>query len=496
MDSPISRWLATAYRKARPMLALTGLICGADASCLRAQRPASATPPNFVILLADDLGWGDVGYHGSDIRTPNLDALAAQGRRLEHFYVTPQCTPTRVALLTGNFPSRYGPGATHANDDPVLPKGTPTLASLLQANGYQTALVGKWHLGSTFEYGPAHYGFGYSYGSLTGAIGMYDHRQIIRGQLVATWHRNHERIDELGHVTDLTAREAIRWIETRKPGEPWFLYVAFNAPHTPLVEGDPAWFAANAHIDDPWRRLYAAAVTHLDDAIGRILRAIDTSGHADHTVVIFFSDNGAVRRHAGDRYPPPDPAMPEGFARNAPLRGYKTEVYEGGIRVPAIVRGPPPLVAPGEDETPLHVADLLPTLLDLAGLTACIPPDIDGVSARQALAGAPLSGAPREFYWDWFPRPEVRRQALRLGDWKLVLPGPEAAPELYQLGADPLEAHDLAAGKPAIVADLLARVRARQARDARHSELSPVSRITPQASDTEAGLSTTAPRHP
>src|SRR5262245_14310056 len=232
-------------------------------------------PPNIVVLIADDLGWHDVGYHGSEIRTPNLDRFAAAGVRLERHYVYPTCSPTRAGLLTGRNPSRFGIHAPIAGrSEQTLPADTPTLARVLKGEGYTTALFGKWHLGLRPEAGPRQYGFDQTYGYLHGQIDQYTHRYKNGDR---SWHRNDAFIDQTGHATDLIADEALRFLATPKKA-PFLLWVAFSVPHFPLQEEDK-WVAPYANsIKDRSRRLYAASVAHLDDAIGRIMEALDQAG--------------------------------------------------------------------------------------------------------------------------------------------------------------------------------------------------------------------------
>ena len=193
--------------------------------------------PNVIIILTDDQGWGDVGYNNPKVYTPNIDKLANSGALFTNHYVMAQCTPTRAALMTGRYPSRFGPHATAASTKPAFPKGTPTIASMLKSQGYDTCLSGKWHLGSSPDHGPNYFGFDQSYGCLSGAVGNYNHG-YRKGPLFHTWHRNHELIEgsENGvHTTQLITDDAIRFIREKRDN-PFFLYLPYTAVHTPLDE--------------------------------------------------------------------------------------------------------------------------------------------------------------------------------------------------------------------------------------------------------------------
>lgn len=410
---------------------------------------ANAEKPNVVLIVADDLGWNDVGYHNREMRTPHIDRLVAGGVDLDVHYVQPQCTPTRVALMTGRFPSRFGPHCTQASNDKALPDGTPTLASLLRWGGYDTALIGKWHLGSKPEWGPNHFGFNYSYGCLAGATGVYDHRyRLTRPEFTRTWHRNEKFIDDKGHTTDLAAREAVGWIEKERTG-PFFLYLPFQAVHVPLVEPDK-WLAMNEHIERHDRRLFAASVSHMDDAVGRVIAALERTGQRDNTLVIFTSDNGGLWNHKGDTYPPPDPRLTN-FSSNEPLRGQKSQTYEGGMRVPAFANWPGHL-QPGKVTAPLHAVDWLPTITALVGIEPDASLQLDGTNVWPIVSGRQASPEDRTLYWVWGQK--RNRVALRHGAWKIVRPEPAAPFELYNLSNDPYEKVDLATSNPEKLAEL------------------------------------------
>lgn len=359
-------------------------------------------PPNVVVILTDDQGWADIGYNNPAVYSPNLDRLAKTGLKFKSHYVMPQCTPTRVALMTGRYPSRFGGNAMSASNNPAFPLGTPTIASAMQSAGYETHICGKWHLGSSFEHGPNHFGFDHSYGSMSGACGMYDHR-YRKGEWYETWHRDHKLIEgsENGtHATDLVAQEAIRVIETRRD-KPFFLYVAFQSVHTPLDERgsfvdrptqlDPekkdrwldedkiGWFNdPDGKIQsepDPEKRLFLASVHHMDDSVGSIVAALDRSGQRDNTLILFSSDNGPQVNWPGDAYP--DDLKLTDFNQPHPWRGKKVDVWEGGIHVPGFANWPGK-IDPGETNEPVHIIDWFPTL---AGLVKGQTPDnLDGIN--------------------------------------------------------------------------------------------------------------------
>ena len=428
-----------------------------------ASAVASAAParPNILLIVADDMGWADVGYHGSPIKTPHIDRLAREGVELDQFYVAPMCTPTRAALLTGRYWSRFG--NTTPSNERVLPWDTWTLARALKEVGYSTAITGKWHLGSKPEWGPRQFGFERSHGSLAGGVNPVNHL-YKHGPYSKTWHRDDQLIDESGHATDLIGAEAIRFIEAgARREEPFFIYVPFTAVHTPFDEPQE-WLDRAAHIP-AGRRQYAACAQHMDAMVGDMIAALERTGQRENTLVIFFSDNGGTNGDDSSRYPDTEP---KGKVRglNTPLRGWKTQVYEGGIRVPAVVSWPARL-KPGKVSAPLHVIDWMPTL---CGLLEIDPPEgtsWDGVDILPCLLGQDQPALERRvLYWQGVGR---RSAALREGDWKLVVHrgrnGGDDRVELFHLDSDPGEEVDRSAGEPVVVAALQEALAGQQARD-------------------------------
>lgn len=410
---------------------------------------AAAEPLNIVFIMGDDQGWNDIGYHGSEVMTPHLDQLAAEGTRLEQYYVYPTCSPTRVALLTGRNPARYGVlsplAATTqlAPDDAHLPWG-------LRELDYTTHISGKWHIGETEEHRPLNYGFSTSYGYLRGQIDPYTHRYKFGNHV--TWHRNDRFIEEDGHVTDLISREAVRVIESAGD-QPFFLYVAHHSPHYPLNE-PPQWIAPYEEtIDDIWRRHYAAAITHLDHEVGRIVEALDRTGLRERTLIIYASDNGgqknwdAPEKEYNGRY-----ASHTTLGDNRPLRGWKTELYEGGIRVPALLNWPGKVPAGRVVSSPTHVLDWAPTLIGLAGGDP--DPSFDGEDIWPLISGQRDDLGERQFWWR-----TPKQSAARQGDWKLLLHGRDGEnAELFNLADDPNEQIDLADQHPEKIAQLKALI--------------------------------------
>ncbi len=409
-------------------------ICAICAIC--GSKSEAARRPNILFLIADDLGWADVGYHGSEIDTPRIDSLARAGVILEQHYVTPMCSSTRACLLSGRYSTRFG--LDSATNSQVFPFGTVTLASALQSMGYHTGLTGKWHLGSQPVTGPRKFGFTRSHGAFAGGVDQYTHL-YKKGPYQKTWHRNDVHIDEEGHATDLFAREAIRWIEDSAEASdrrPWYIQVAFTAVHIPIQEPEQWVEPYKDRIENESRRRFAACAAHMDHAIGEIVDALARTGQEEDTLIIFTSDNGGSGPWKPSGLYPGTYAPCPVLGNNLPLRGGKGTVYEGGIRVPAFAHWPG-ILQPGKLHHPIHVVDWMPTLLNLAGWESEEDLQWDGRDVWPLLTGAEKFPESRVLYFK-----RGRNYALRKGRWKLVQSGSERV-ELFNLDKDPNEEDDL-----------------------------------------------------
>lgn len=404
----------------------------------------SSAATNLVLFVADDLGWGDVGYHDSEIRTPAIDRLAAEGVQLQRFYAHPLCSPTRGALLTGRSPLTTGvlmPFEPWYSTG--LPREEKLLPEYLKEAGYQTFAVGKWHLGpNQLAYHPLRRGFDHYYGHLGGFIN-YNLHTIWRG---IDWQRDGKTVFEEGYSTRLLAEEAIRLIRSRDKDAPMFLYVTFNAPHSPLQAPESA-LAEYADVDDVNRRTFAAMVSEMDRGIGKVLAALEDEGLGDDTLVMFMSDNGGNVRLG---------------ANNGELRGGKGTPLEGGIRVPAVLWWPARL-DPGKSHAGMmSVEDVLPTLLDALGLQPELVNPLDGSDQWPAIAGG-TAGNERIRVLTTHDR-EQYSFALFMDDWKLVQfrdrESGDTKTHLFSIVRDPSENSDLAEEYPDVMAQLLARFRA------------------------------------
>jgi arylsulfatase A-like enzyme len=404
--------------------------------------------PNIVYIVADDLGWKDVGFHGGAIRTPNLDKLAQEGARLERFYTQAYSTPARAALLTGRYPMRYGlqtlsilPWSHYG-----LSTGERLLPEALKEAGYRTAMLGKWQLGHyKKDYWPTRRGFDSFYGSFNGDIDYFRKTNSL-GE--PDWHRNERPIKEEGYCTTLIGREAARLIDRHDGITPLFLYVSFNAPQAPL-QAPKYYLDMYKGIGDESRRTYAAMITALDDAIGMIIAALEKRGMSDNTLIVFHSDNGGA---VPNRHPTGDGDVQKDFSDNGPYRDGKGSLYEGSVRVVAVASWPGKIPAGVVTEI-IHVTDMYPTLLGIAGARLEQPKPIDGIDQWAAIAqGKP--GARKELLLGM----EDFRGALMTGNWKLIvyshLP---VRYELYNVQDDPSEEDNHAEREPQRIKEMLAR---------------------------------------
>jgi arylsulfatase B len=437
--------------------------------------------PNILFIVADDLGYGEPGcYGGKDIPTPNIDALAVSGVRFTNGYVTaPFCAASRAALMTGRYQTRFGfeynpIGAKNAAPNIGLPAAEKTIAERLRDAGYATALVGKWHLGGTAPFHPQRRGFDEFFGFLheghfyvpqpwagtttwlrrkalpDGSQGRWTSPD---GHVVWSTHlksnepeydadnpllRSSQPVEEKSNLTEAFTREACSFIE-RHQSQPWFLYLAYNAVHSPM-QGMDTYMEKFAHISDIQRRIFAAMLAQLDDGIGRVLAQLRTSGLEENTFVVFLSDNGGPTS--------------ELTSSNAPLRGGKGELWEGGIRIPFIISWKSHLGSGRKLDTPVVSMDATATALDLAGANAD-PQKLDGADLRPLLT---LNGT--RFHADEGPHNTLfwrvgKKNALRHGDWKLIRE-PGGAWQLYDLAHDVSETTNLAAQNPDRVSELSA----------------------------------------
>jgi arylsulfatase B len=398
-----------------------------------------AAGPNIIHIIADDLGWNDVGFHGSDISTPHIDRLAKDSVILNRFYVTPICSPTRAGALTGRYPFRYGiwGGVVSPTKRHGLPAAEVTTAELLAEAGYERrALMGKWHLGlASTMFHPLRHGFTSFYGHYNGAIDYFSRERF--GQL--DWHVGYESVIEEGYSTDLIGRAAVRFIKDHRGAAPFFLMLTFNAPHSPLqakrddldrygfdpdgprapntdagiAKREKAPEYGESGKGNTRRQTFAAMTTALDRNIGAVLKALDERGLRDNTLVVFHSDNGADPRHGGS---------------NTPLRGNKFTTWEGGTRVVAMVRWPERLRGGRDFDRVTGYIDLLPTFAAAAGVEA--PKNVDGVNLLPHLTG--IEKARDRFIL-------LDAQTVVTDRWKL------RGNELFDLLTDPNETTDIAA---------------------------------------------------
>ena len=390
----------------------------------------AAERPNVVIVVADDQGWGDIGWNNPEVKTPNLDKLAAEGVRLEHFYANPICSVTRAALMTGMHTLRTG-----VENFNGLDLKYQTLPQALHDAGYQTWMCGKWHLGGAKEnshpepeYLPTNRGFDHHYGLLGGAVDYNTHMKPKTQEL--DWWRNGHPVEEVGYSTDLLANEAIELMQKRDKSRPFLLYLAFNAIHGPISA--PPAEAGDGRMRG--RPVLLAAMTGLDAAVGRVVAELEKQGVRKNTLIIFFSDNG------GD--------ITKG-STNLTLREGKGTVFEGGIHVPAAMNWPGVLASGQKSEQFICVADLFPTILNATGVKMVGEPKFDGKDVWPSLREGKTTERPIFFMGN-------KEVAVFRPPWKLITSrqGQGTAPMLFDVLADPSEKSDQASQHPEIVEEL------------------------------------------
>jgi arylsulfatase A-like enzyme len=406
------------------LLALPALVLAADGN-----------KPNILVILSDDVGWGEYGFQGGkDIPTPNIDSIASSGVRFVQGYVSgPYCSPTRAGLMTGRYQTRFG---HEFNSVPVtlgLPLTETTFAERFRALGYATCAIGKWHLGMKPEYRPMKRGYDEFFGTLANTpyfhpTNFVDSRISPDVQPVT---------DDAFYTTEAYAARAVDWLEKHKDG-PWYLYMPFNAQHGPL-QAPQKYLDRFPKIQDEKRRTFAAIMSALDDAVGRVLGKIRELGQEERTLVVFTSDNGGP--------------TPSTTSNNGPLHGVKATTWEGGVRVPFCMQWKGKIPAGITYERPMIQLDVLPTALAAAGVTADPAWKLDGVNLLPYLTGESSSAIPHQtLYWRF-----GQQWAIRHGDWKLVVArGGSGKPELYNLAEDIGENANLAARYPEKVRELQA----------------------------------------
>jgi arylsulfatase A-like enzyme len=411
---------------------------------------AADKKPNIIYIVSDDQGWKDVGYHGSDIKTPNIDRLAATGVRLEQFYAQPMCTPTRAALMTGRYPFRYGlqTAVIPASYTYGLPTDEWLLPQALKEAGYKTAIIGKWHMGhGDRKYWPRQRGFDYQYGPLVGEIDYFTHQE----HGVTDWYRDNKELQEEGYSTTLLGNDAVKLISEHDPATPLYLYLTFNAPHTPY-QAPQEYLDQYKNVADASRRAYAGSITAMDDQIGRVLEALDKKGMRNNTLIVFQSDNGGTRNamFSGTMTNMAGVVIP---CDNGPYREGKGTLYEGGTRVIALANWPGHIKEGSTVNEIIHVVDMYPTLVHLAGAQPAKAKPLDGMDVWSAVSEGKPSPRTEVVY-----NIESFRAGIRQGDWKLIwrIPLPSAV-ELYNIPQDPSEKNNLAAQNPEKVAELQKR---------------------------------------
>ncbi len=397
----------------------------------------NSSKPNILVILMDDLGYHDVSYYGTKyLQTPNIDAICSSGMRFDHFYSNaPVCSPTRASLLSGRYPEQIGvPGlvrSTPSDNFAFLKKGVLFIPQYLKGANYNTAIIGKWNLGLKSPNLPNDKGFDYFHGFLDDMMNDY-YTHLRNGNNFMR--KNKKVIDPVGHATDLFTQWAVDYISAQKnTPNPFFLYLAYNAPHSP-VQPPAEWLAkvkARENGISDSRANLVALIEHLDDGIGKVIQSLKNSGKFENTLIVFMSDNGGLISNGSN---------------NGDLRGTKTGMYEGGIRIPACISWPKH-VAPNTSTNERVISmDIFPTIVDIIGIKN--NSTIDGVSLLPLLTAKSVNNKPRNLFFTMrdggIKMGGQTTQALISGDWKILQNSPFQPYELYNLKSDPSEQHNLA----------------------------------------------------
>ena len=419
----------------------------------RIKSVSSYSKPNIIILLADDLGWADLGFRGSDIETPHIDRLAREGLTLNRFYSMPICTPTRSALMTARDPMKLG--TIYAGFQPWQNGGVSPeehfMPQSFQAAGYQTAMIGKWHLGHTYEpLVPTSRGFDHFFGHLNTQVDYYDYT-VAKGYDLQENGASVQRPET--YATDVHAEESVRYLtELRDPDKPFFMYVPFLAPHAPMQAPKALKDKYKSRPNRPFtKRTYAAMVDSLDQAVGRILETLDSQGLTDNTLIFFFSDNGGLEAFGAD---------------NGPYRGGKLQTFEGGIRVNAMMRWPEQIVAGSSTDDVVSVLDIFPTFTQAAGISMGSSKQLDGQKRWDAIMNSGEDPRSGDLYFA-SNSPIFNKYHLSVMEekWKLVQvidhqsQSTEVENFLFDLPNDPGEANNLAQSNPAQVKRMAEKIR-------------------------------------
>ncbi|MEX1041169.1 MAG: sulfatase-like hydrolase/transferase [Pirellulaceae bacterium] len=432
---------------------LARLVLALVALCWLPVSLSADQPPNVIIIFSDDQGVHDIGCYGSEIPTPNIDRIAAEGMKFNQWYVASSiCTPSRFGLLTGRNPDRSQDKLLGAlmflgdrdKDRGIRPQET-TFPSLLKKQGYDTALIGKWHLGhGDAKFLPNNHGFDKFIGHTAGCIDFF----TMRYGKFPDWYHDSSLVDEVGYATHLITDEAVDYLKGRGEDakKPFFLHLAYNAPHygkgwdpgkqeaVNLMQAHPDDLARVPESDDIIRRQFAAMVMAMDDGIGRVLDTLDETGQAENTLVIFMTDHGGDPNYGGS---------------NLPLRGSKATLFDGGLRVPCVMRWPGKIEPGSECNEVASALDIFPTLCHLAGAST-ESETLDGLNITPLLHGQADNHPERTLIWHLGQHAELNRGqwwAVRTGDWKLVIDRNQEE-YLFDLATDPNEKKNLREEKP------------------------------------------------